>query len=286
MNTGSFKILGVSYSIYKIFQNECCNQEFKGLYGNLNTCCFVTASDGNFGVAVSYLCKINKQHCKIYLPYFTPEYYVNIMKKNNAEIVFCDGDYDECVQKAIQFSDGNNVKLILDTAIEGGLTGDIAKNVILGYCTMFLEDSHFYDYMFIPTGVGGLLSAAILYNLYIGNNQCKIISVEPKTYNCIQQSIMNGYLTKIKGGDTLMNGLKCGTPSKCAWPLILNGVYGCLGISDDECILAKAELEKKGIDTGYTGAAAYAGYMCFRNNNFENLDRKKILVVNTEKADY
>lgn len=177
LNTGSFKILGVSYAIYKMFEEECNGNGFQGLcdYFEQRKVCFVTASDGNFGIAVSYFCKLINQKCKVYLPHSTPQYYIDKIAENNATIVFCEGDYDECVNSAIQFSIGNNVKLVLDTAIRGKFMEEVARNVIVGYCTMFLESRNYYDYMFIPTGVGGLLAAAILYNIHIGNKECKII---------------------------------------------------------------------------------------------------------------
>ena len=288
LNTGSFKILGVSYAIYKMFEEECNGNGFQGLcdYFEQRKVCFVTASDGNFGIAVSYFCKLIYQKCKVYLPHSTPQYYIDKIAENNATIVFCEGDYDECVNSAIQFSIGNNVKLVLDTAIRGKFMEEVARNVIVGYCTMFLESRNYYDYMFIPTGVGGLLAAAILYNIHIGNKECKIISVEPETYNCVQQSICRGKLIRINGSDTLMNGLKCGTPSEYAWPFILNGTYGCLCISDYECMLGKKELEIYGIETGATGSTGYSGYKVFEKNKIENLEGKKILIINTEKTDY
>lgn len=288
LNTGSFKILGVSYAIYKMFEEECNGNGFQGLcdYFEQRKVCFVTASDGNFGIAVSYFCKLINQKCKVYLPHSTPQYYIDKIAENNATIVFCEGDYDECVNSAIQFSIGNNVKLVLDTAIRGKYMEEVARNVIVGYCTMFLESRNYYDYMFIPTGVGGLLAAAILYNIHIGNKECKIISVEPETYNCVQQSICRGKLIRINGSDTLMNGLKCGTPSEYAWPFILNGTYGCLCISDYECMLGKKELEIYGIETGATGSTGYSGYKVFEKNKIENLEGKKILIINTEKTDY
>ena len=83
-----------------------------------------------------------------------------------------------------------------------------------------------------------------------------------------------------------MNGLKCGTPSEYAWPFILNGTYGCLCISDYECMLGKKELEIYGIETGATGSTGYSGYKVFEKNKIENLEGKKILIINTEKTDY
>lgn len=195
----------------------------------------------------------------------------------------CEG---EEARGLMHYFDENNVKLVLDTAIRGKFMEEVARNVIVGYCTMFLESRNYYDYMFIPTGVGGLLAAAILYNIHIGNKECKIISVEPETYNCVQQSICRGKLIRINGSDTLMNGLKCGTPSEYAWPFILNGTYGCLCISDYECMLGKKELEIYGIETGATGSTGYSGYKVFEKNKIENLEGKKILIINTEKTDY
>jgi len=286
LNTGSFKILGVSYSIYKLFEDKCKQKNFMGLYEYLvkKKMCFVTASDGNFGIALSYFCKILKQKCIVYLPSNTPQYYINRIRKNNAKIFLCKGDYDVCVYNAIIYSRKNNVKLILDTKPFGLTVDDVSANVISGYTTLFLEDMDEYDYMFIPAGVGGLLSAAIQYNSHIGNKRCKVISVEPIVYNCVQQSIHKGKIIKVKGGNTLINGLKCCSPSESAWTYIYKGVYGCLGVDDYECMVAKSELETYGFSTGFTGAMGYCGYKAFVKLEIENLKDKRILIINTERV--
>ena len=52
MGTGSFKILGVSYAIYKLYEKMCHSNNFNGLkdYFDKRKTTFVTASDGNFGI--------------------------------------------------------------------------------------------------------------------------------------------------------------------------------------------------------------------------------------------
>lgn len=112
LNTGSFKILGVSYAIYKMFEEECNGNGFQGLcdYFEQRKVCFVTASDGNFGIAVSYFCKLINQKCKVYLPHSTPQYYIDKIAENNATIVFCEGDYDECVNNSLGQSGSSRCK--------------------------------------------------------------------------------------------------------------------------------------------------------------------------------
>ncbi|MCC2168662.1 PLP-dependent lyase/thiolase [Gallintestinimicrobium propionicum] len=288
MGTGSFKILGVSYAIYKLYEKMCHSNNFNGLkdYFDKRKTTFVTASDGNFGIAMSYFCKLLHQECRVFIPQTTPEYYVNKMKINKAEINFVDGNYDECVEKANEYNGKENVSVILDTSKEGMHMSDIAENVINGYTTLFAEKGNqYYDYIFVPAGVGGVAAAAVKYNRCIGNSACKIICVEPINYNSLQKSLINGYLTQIKGSNTLMNGLKCGCPSEAAWQYIQSGVYGSISISDSECIIGKEELERKGINTGYTGASAYAGYKAFCHEEIEDLKGKKILILNTEYSE-
>lgn len=285
MNTNSFKILGVSYSIYKMYEDKCRNKGFSGLleYFSTKRITFVTATDGNFGIAVSYFCNLLKQKCIVFIPMSTPLFYINKIKQNKAEIVFCSGDYGDCVENAIKYSKYQNVTLILDTSTPSEFMNDVARYVIKGYTTIFFESNEKkYDYIFVPAGVGGLVAATIQYNLYIKNKLCKVISVEPETYNCIQESIINGHPTKVKGNDTIMNGLKCGAPSWFAWEYIYKGLYGGITISDTECVMGKLEMERYGLNTGYTGASAYAGYKAFCKDHIEELKNKNILILNTE----
>lgn len=232
----------------------------------------ISMVDSNLQREMSYFCKLLHQECRVFIPQTTPEYYVNKMKINKAEINFVDGNYDECVEKANEYNGKENVSVILDTSKEGMHMSDIAENVINGYTTLFAEKGNqYYDYIFVPAGVGGVAAAAVKYNRCIGNSACKIICVEPINYNSLQKSLINGYLTQIKGSNTLMNGLKCGCPSEAAWQYIQSGVYGSISISDSECIIGKEELERKGINTGYTGASAYAGYKAFCHEEIEDL---------------
>ncbi len=288
MGLNSFKILGVSYAIFKLFQKiDYRIKDYESLlkYAIRSNQRICTASDGNFGVAMAHICNLLCITCKIFLPYDTPLYYIDKIRETNADIVLVLGNYDECVLEAIKYGKLYKMLVFLDTAVPRLYESEIPLNIIYGYSTMFLGVKKRYDYIFVPSGVGGLLASTVLF---CSSNQQKvvpkIISVEPKMYNAVQQSILNDSIVKVDGGDTIINGLKCGQVSSAAWSYIRRGIECAMVISDQECKEAYRKLKKLHIDTGYTGAASFAGALKYLSDI--GCNEKNILVINTERSDF
>lgn len=287
LGLNSFKAFGVTYAFYKMMQ-----ERIKGIYdfntliekafsNNIKVC---TASDGNFGVAVSHMCKLLNIKCRVYLPKDTPKYYIDKLIELSAEIVFIKGDYDKCIAKTLECMGHDGIEVLLDTSIAGEYENSFVKNVMRGYLSVFMLIDKQFDYVFVPVGVGGLLSATISFFKSNGNNKTQIIAVEPESYNCVQKSLEKGEMVSVEGKKTLINGLTCGTVSSIAWNNIKSGTDIAMTISDEEAERGYNSLLEKGIDTGYTGAAAYSGYLMFSNDYFIEKN-SKVLIINTEKSE-
>ena len=287
LGLNSFKAFGVTYAFYKMMQERIpgiCDYASlirKADSFDIKVC---TASDGNFGVAISYMCNLLHIKCKVYLPSDTPKYYIDKLMESNAEIVSIDGDYDKCIVQALECGGSDRYEVLLDTSITGLYENTFVKNVMYGYLSVFMLITKQYDYVFVPVGVGGLLSTAISFFKSIDNSKTKIIAVEPENYNCVQKSIEKGEMVSVEGKKTLINGLTCGTVSSMAWNNIKSGTDIAMTIDDEEAEKGYETLLEMGFNTGYTGAAAYSGYLKF-SNDYSIKKNSSVLIINTEKSE-
>ncbi len=122
-----------------------------------------------------------------------------------------------------------------------------------------------------PVGVGSLAQAVTTHAKAPGNawspswsrgqlpSTNTILTVEPTTAPCLQQSLLSGSLTTINTSTTIMAGLNCGTVSTTAWPILKGGVDAAVAVSDIETHQAVEELRSLGVNAGPCGAAALAG---------------------------
>jgi diaminopropionate ammonia-lyase len=60
-------------------------------------------------------------------------------------------------------------------------------------------------------------------------------------------------------GRTIMAGLNCGTPSALAWPVLVAGLDAAIAVPDEAAEEAAVDLDRLGVQSGPTGAAALAG---------------------------
>jgi diaminopropionate ammonia-lyase len=84
-----------------------------------------------------------------------------------------------------------------------------------------------------------------------------------------------------------MTGLNCGTPSLIAWPSVVAGLDGAVGVTDDEARAAVADLTALGLHVGPCGAAALAGVRALLDDPDHRaalgIDRTSVVVlVSTE----
>jgi diaminopropionate ammonia-lyase len=82
-----------------------------------------------------------------------------------------------------------------------------------------------------------------------------VITVEPTAAPCLNTSLQAGEIVSIETGNTIMNGMNCGTVSTIAWPYLRDGVDASVVIEDPEAHQAVLYLAENGVKGGPCGAA-------------------------------
>ena len=218
--TRSFKIRGSLNKIIKNFLGKSLDQksqaknltesteslisnQFESLIHNKETVRnhIVCASAGNHAQGVAYACNLLNLKSTIYVPNIASSQKIGRIKNfgnSDMELIRYGNDFDQCLKKAIEFSDSNNSLFIhpyndLDI-IEGQGT--------LGYEISLDIDP---DIIISAIGGGGLISG--LGSFYKNK---KIIGVEPKGADSMYQAINIGKPFQIKNLDTFVDGASVG----------------------------------------------------------------------------
>lgn len=114
---------------------------------------------------------------------------------------------------------------------------------------------------FVSVGVGSWAHSVVSYYKATspspsGSNQ--IITVEPTAAPSFKESLHCGTITPIQTGETIMNGMNCGTTSLIAWPEMRDGVAAAVTVEDIEAHREVEFLKAKGVHAGPCGAATLA----------------------------
>ena len=86
-----------------------------------------------------------------------------------------------------------------------------------------------------------------------------VLSVEPDTAACALASLTQGAPVSVSTGQTVMEGLNCGTVSSLAWPVLRDGCDAAVAVSDSAAIQATRDLARFDVASGACGAATLAG---------------------------
>lgn len=113
-----------------------------------------------------------------------------------------------------------------------------------------------------------------------------VISVEPDSAACLQTSLKAGEITSISTGETIMDGMNCGTVSYTAWPILRDGVDVSVSVSDSETHRALQYLKSQGLHVGPCGAATLSALRrLIASQEVVGLDEKSVVVLfSTEGA--
>lgn len=129
---------------------------------------------------------------------------------------------------------------------------------------------------FVSVGVGSWAHAVVTH--YKSNStENKVIAVEPDTAACFKESLHCGKITSIETGETIMNGMNCGTSSMIAWPPMRDGIHAAVAVTDVESHESVQYLQSQGVNAGPCGAATLAALkkLCAETN----LPNKDTIVV-------
>ena len=85
-----------------------------------------------------------------------------------------------------------------------------------------------------------------------------MITVEPIAAPSFKESLHCGEITPIQTGETIMNGMNCGTSSTIAWPVMRDGVFAAVTVTDVESHECVQYLQGQDVNAGPCGAATLA----------------------------
>ncbi len=287
----AFKCLGASYAIYQILKKNPLIKTF------------CTATDGNHGRAVAWSASRINKHSVVFVPKDASNYRIEAIKKEGANVLKVNGNYDDACAHAEAMSIKEGWQLMQDSAWEG--YEEVPAFIMAGYLTHFIElESSIHkkekpeiDIVFLQAGVGSWAASAVWYYLNkYGANRPKIVIVEPTESDGVLASFKEGVRTEPKGNfETIMAGLNCGIPSSTAWDILQTGVDASIKIEDAFTMQAMRALyypnkEDVQVIAGESGAAGLAGFMAVMNDDryaelkkFLNINENtRILFYNTE----
>ena len=217
------------------------------------------ASEGNHGRAVARAAAQRGLAARIFLPAATSAARAAAIAGEGAEVVRVAGVYEDAVAAAGEGDREPGAATLADVAYDEA--DPVARWVSDGYSTIFAEAAEQadapFDVVLCQIGVGSFASAAIRFACH-QDPPAVTIGVEPATAACATASLAAGRPVVVETPGTSMAGLNCATPSHAAWPVLRDGLAGCVVISDDEARAAMRDLAALQIVSGDCGAASLA----------------------------
>lgn len=225
----------------------------------------VTTSDGNHGWALARVAHDLGVGCRVHLPDGVGSLARQGIRALGARLVDDGGDYDQVVARAAAGIDPDAGELLVQDTSWPGYTS-IPRAIVDGYRTLALEAEEQAAaigaapaLVLVPMGVG-CLGQAMTEHFSGSGRPAQVIAVEPEVAACITASLAAGErVTVDTSRPTAMAGLRCGTPSADAWPVLAAGLSAGVAISDAESAAAATELAAAGVPLGPCGAAPLAG---------------------------
>lgn len=214
--TGAYKIRGAYYKISTLSEED----RNKGL---------ITASAGNHAQGVAYAAKKYNVKAVIVMPTTTPLMKVNRTKSYGAEVILHGDVYDEACDYALELAKEKGYTFIhpfddLDVATG---QGSIAMEIIKELPTV--------DVILVPIGGGGLATGVSTLAKLLNPN-IKVIGVEPKGANCMEESLKKGEVLTLDKVNTIADGTAVKTPGTNIFPYLKENIDDIITIEDDELV--------------------------------------------------
>jgi len=290
----SFKILGASWAILRALKGRLGDlgpwsdaDELAALLARHGPLTLAAATDGNHGRAVARMASLLGFRALIFVPEGTAAARIDAVESEGAECVVVRGGYDDAVRRSAERA-SEHCLVISDTSWPG--YEEVPAWVIEGYSTIFweLEDQleRSPDVVMVQMGVGALAAAAVRHYRRAGlEHRPYLMGVEPLDAACVLASAQAGEITTLAGSQhSIMAGLNCGTPSRVAWPVVVEGMDAFLAIPDERAQEAMRLLAATGVVSGETGAAGVGGLLELLAAGHPRLEGAAVLVLSTEGA--
>jgi diaminopropionate ammonia-lyase len=243
----AFKILGASWAVERMLRER----------PDVRTLC--AASAGNHGRAVARAAAWRGLGCRIFLPAAAAAARADAIASEGAEVVRVDGGYEDAVAAAERAGEEPGAANVPDVSYEPDAPAPAWATE--GYSTLFREAAEQaggpIDLVIVPIGVGSLAAAAMRFAAHV-DPPAAVFGVEPVTAACVTASLKAGQPVEVPTPGTTMAGLDCARPSAVAWPVLRDGLYGTVTVTDAQAAAAIRELAAVGLEIGESGAAALA----------------------------
>ncbi|CAM04137.1 diaminopropionate ammonia-lyase [Saccharopolyspora erythraea NRRL 2338] len=266
----SFKVLGASYAIYRTLCDRLGAEpewrdvdELRRELRPLAPMTLAAATDGNHGLAVAHMARLLGFSARVYVPADMVVARIEAIEAEDAVVTVVDGDYDDAVRRSAE-DESDECIVVADTSWPG--YENIPWSVIEGYSTIFWETDDELrergaaqpDVVAVPIGVGALAAATVRhYRRPDAVATPRLIGVEPLPSASVLESLRARRRVTVPGPhESIMAGLRCGTPSALAWPLLRDGIDVLAAIDDAYACEAMRSLAAVGVVAGETGAAA------------------------------
>lgn len=216
--TGAYKVRGAYYKISTLSEEA----REKGL---------ITASAGNHAQGVAYAAKKYGVKATVVMPTTTPLIKVNRTKGYGAEVVLYGNVYDEACEYAVKMAEEKGLTFVHpfdDLEVATG-QGSIAMEIIKELPTV--------DYILVPIGGGGLATGVSALAKLLNPN-IKVIGVEPKDANCLQESLKAGKVVTLPKVNTIADGTAVKTPGVKLFPYLRQNLDDIITVPDEDLIVA------------------------------------------------
>ncbi|WP_456477834.1 threonine ammonia-lyase [Geoglobus ahangari] len=241
--TGSFKIRGALYKVYKI------RNDVQGV---------VAASAGNHALGVAYASRVFGLECVVVMPEFATIAKVEAARRLGAEVVLHGAIYDDAERRAREIAEERGFAFVhpFDD-----------PDIIAGQGTVGLEMAEQLgdvDVVVVPVGGGGLISgiSAVLKKI---NPDVRIVGVEPENAPKFRTSLKAGRIERVEIRPTIADGLVTKRPGKTTFQIVSRLVDSVVAVSEDEIAGAiHFLLEREKVLAEGAGAAGVAALLSGR----------------------
>ncbi len=264
--TGSFKDRGSAVEISKAVE-----------LGRNSVCC---ASTGNMGMSVARYAKLAGISATIFISKDASKEKIARIKSYGARLVKVDGDFNTALRNAEAFARKDRTFMCGDYHFRKEGQKSVAYEII--------DQCGSPDFIFLPVGNATLLSAVykglseyVRFGLL--DSMPRIVAVQSEKCDPLVRAYMSGRHLEYVKPKTVADAIAVGYPTFGLEGIAaLKKTHGiAVNVSEDQLRDAILMLEEKGIGAEAGGAAGFAGFMKFYENDREMFRGKKTVIVIT-----
>jgi diaminopropionate ammonia-lyase len=165
--------------------------------------------------------------------------------------------------------------------------------VVEGYVTMLtetekqLKDMGVQEATHAIASVGvGSWAQAVTMHYKSKSPSATVVTVEPDTAASLKTSLEAGKITSIATGNTIMNGMNCGTVSTTAWKVLKEGVDASITVTDVDVHHDLYYLHSQNVRVGPCGAAPVTALrkLCQEKEALGLHEESTVVLFSTEGA--